>query len=588
MQKTLLDLNFDYWAIFLLFIIPAIIDLSIFIYVFFFLPQNRTNKVFAAFVFLLGIAQALDGIMRLSATAETAAEWSKISAAPWVFITSFGLLFSLRYSGWHLKFSSNLLIVLLFFPTIVLEFMIIADLNEVTIQRSEIWHWIANPKPSATTSIIYLWNSIIAFITLILFWLYYIQVRKDKSKNRFSLIIAVGNTIPFIVGITAEVIFPLFFGINNFPVSTISIIIFSLSILIAITKYRALDYSPKHQWKNILDTMNDGVLIVDTQDQIMYANKAFCAQVGFGYEELKGQIARNVLTDELDTRKKIEEIILERAEEKSSQFEVLLKTKNGKKIWTLISESPYLDAKGNVIGSIGIHTNIDDLKLANNELKLFIYKASHDLRSPIAAILGLTDLATSENDKEQIKNYLKMIDYSAKKLDATLINLVKNMQIKDINKFNEKINIEEVLEKVLKQFIGYEGFQQLEISKSILFNGDFLSNRLIIESIFQNIIENAIKYRKTNTSNSWLQISVQLIEKNIQIIFSDNGIGIDSSVKNRIFEMYFRGTENSKGSGLGLYLVNTGIDKLGGTIEVDSEKDQGTIIIITIPLFVRV
>lgn len=588
MQKTILNLNFDYLGIFLLFIIPALIDIGIFVYVFFFLSQNKTNKIFSAFVFLLGITQALDGIMRLSTTAETAVEWSKISAAPWVFISPLGLLFSLRYSGWHQKFSNNLLIVILFLPPILLEFLIIAGLNEVTIEKSEIWHWIANPKPSAATIIIYLWNSVTSFVMFILFWLYYIQVRKDKRKNRFSLLIAAGTAISFMIGITTEVIFPLVFGINDLPVSTISITIFSLSILIAITKYKAFDYSPKHQWKNILDTMNEGVLIVDNKDRIMYANKAFCWQTGFGYDELKGQVARNLLTNEQDTRKKIEETMLERLEKKSSQFEVLLKTKSGKNIWTLISGSPYFDIHGNVIGSIGIHTNISDLKLVNNELKLFIYKTSHDLRSPIAAVLGLTDLAMSENDIEQIKSYLKKIDYSAKKLDTALINLVKNMQIKDINEFNDKINVEEVLEEVLKQFIGYEGFQHLEISKSVLFNGDFLSNRLIIESIFQNIIENAIKYRKTNKSNAWLQISVQLIEENIQIIFSDNGIGIDSMFLNKIFEMYFRGTVNAKGSGLGLYLVKTGIDKLGGTIEVDSEKDQGTKITISLPLSVKI
>ena len=109
MQKNLFDISFDNWQVFLLFFIPALIDISIFVYVFFFLPQNRTNKTFSVFVLLLGIVQGIDGILRTSNSVETALEWSKLSMAPWVFITPLGLLFALRYTKWDKKFSNNLL-----------------------------------------------------------------------------------------------------------------------------------------------------------------------------------------------------------------------------------------------------------------------------------------------------------------------------------------------------------------------------------------------------------------------------------------------------------------------------------------------
>ncbi|HXB41546.1 MAG TPA: ATP-binding protein [Bacteroidia bacterium] len=584
MQKNLFHLSFDYWEVFLLFIIPALTDISIFIYAFFFLPQNKRNKAFSAFVLLLGIAQALDGIMRLSNTAETAMEWSRISAAPWVFITSFGLLFALRYTKWDRKFSNNLILTFLFLPSILLEFGIIGGLYEVSVEKSELWHWIANPKSTTATNMIYMWNTVTSLVTFVLFWLYYFKVRKDENRRDFSLLIAAGNTIPFVTGITSEVVFPLVLGIEDFPISTPAITIFSVSILIAIVKYKAFDYSPKHQWKNILETMNEGVLIVNNQDQIMYANKAFCEQTGYEFGELKGVIARNLLTDEIESKKKVEQVIKEREDKKSSQYEILIKTKRGQKIWTLISGSPYLDIHGNVIGSIGIHTNISELKLANNELKLFIYKASHDLRGPLASILGLTDLIHHENDKEKIKNYSAMIDYSAKKLDTVLINLAKNMQIKEIDRFDDEINFGELINETLKRFVGYEGFQYISITKEIMLEELFFSNKLIMESVFQNIIENAIKYRDLSFANPWLKISISKIENRIQIVFLDNGIGIEPSFQNRVFEMYFRGTETSKGSGLGLYLVKTAIDKLGGTIEVESKKNNGTKFLISLPV----
>ena len=140
MQKNLFNISFDNWQIFLLFIIPALINVSIFVYVFFFLPQNRTNKIFSVFVLLIGIAQGIDGILRTSNSFETAIEWSRLEAAPWVFITPVGLLFALRYTKWDKKFSNEFILSVLFLPAILLEFIIIAGLNEVSVEKSEMWN----------------------------------------------------------------------------------------------------------------------------------------------------------------------------------------------------------------------------------------------------------------------------------------------------------------------------------------------------------------------------------------------------------------------------------------------------------------
>ena len=185
MQNSLLNLNFDHWGVFLLFIIPALIDLSIFTYVFFFLPQNKTNKAFSAYVLLLGIAQALDGIMRMSTTAETALEWSKLTIVPWVFLTPIGVLFALRYTRWSKKIPQALLLALLFFPAIVFEFLIMAGFNKMVIIKSEYWNWIANPKDTVITNAIYAWNTVTSFISFLLYWIYYIRVRKDSKKRSF-------------------------------------------------------------------------------------------------------------------------------------------------------------------------------------------------------------------------------------------------------------------------------------------------------------------------------------------------------------------------------------------------------------------
>ena len=375
MLDKLLNLSFQDWDLSLLFFLPGLIDLGIFIYAYFFLPQNRTNLVFAIFVLLLGMSQVLDGVMRLSASAETAMVWAKISGAPWVFSMPLGILFALRYTGWYKKFRSNVLLAILFFPAIVLELLLIGSFEEYTIVPSEKWNWIANPKNTLITNTIYLWISVTAFISFGIYWLYYFYVRKDLSKRNFSLLIAAGNSVPFIAGILAEVVFPILFQVDDIPITAPSIAVFSVCIFIAIIKYKALDFSPKHQWENILETMNEGMMIVNNRDEIMYANKVFCEQIGYEFHELKGKVAYEMLVPESEDRDKITRALDSRLQGKSSQYEILLKTKKGQLLYVLISGSPYLDSKGKVIGSIGMFKDISDWKLANKELELFIYNA---------------------------------------------------------------------------------------------------------------------------------------------------------------------------------------------------------------------
>jgi PAS domain S-box-containing protein len=531
----------------------------------------------------MGIAQALDGIMRMSASADTALQWSEMTAATWIFITPFEVLFIFRYTGWSKKISDATVLTFLFSPAIILSFLIIAGLHKTTALRSEQWNWIINPQDTFVTNAAYLWGTILSLASFIMYWIYYIKVRKNKYKKTFSLLIAVGNSIPFVMAITAEVILPVVFKMDDIPISTPSIAIFSISILVAITKYKVFDYSPKHQWKNILETMNEGVLIVNNNDEIMYANKKLCEQLGYELNELKGKVARNLLTKEVGAEKIVLNAIEERKEKRSTQYEMLLKTKSGQKTWALISGSPYLDINGNVIGSIGIHTNIDELKLANSELKLFVYKASHDLRGPLASVLGLIGLIKQEKDKNEIMNYVEMIGASAKKLDTTLLTLTKSMEIREVKELKDKVDLEKLLKDVLERFEGYEGFDRMEIRKKISIKTPTVSSKVIMESIFQNIIENAIKYQNASIGNPFLEIYISESENGIELIFEDNGQGIGSESIPKIFDMYYRGSEKSKGSGLGLYLVKNGVDKLCGTIKVDSEMKKGTRFKILLP-----
>ncbi|MFN0200414.1 MAG: sensor histidine kinase, partial [Bacteroidia bacterium] len=112
----------------------------------------------------------------------------------------------------------------------------------------------------------------------------------------------------------------------------------------------------------------------------------------------------------------------------------------------------------------------------------------------------------------------------------------------------------------------------------------FFGDSLRIKIIFHNIINNSIRYQDTEKENSYLDVKVKVIDNQCCIIFQDNGIGISEQSKPRIFEMFYRGTEKADGSGFGLYMVKQAIEKLGGTIECESQEHEGTTFVVKLPI----
>ncbi len=361
MNEILFDLDFSRWDVILLNLIPAFINLSIFIYVIFFFPQNETNYIFLIFVFLIAILQLGDGFVRMSVSAETAEQWHRMSNASTMFALPFGILFTLSITRGIDTISNKFIFVSLFLPPIILLLFIITRLDQYLISKSDNWYWSVNPEPGIATSTIYLWISITSVILLVLLWYNFVHTEKGVKKRKQVLLLAWSCSIPVIGGLITEIIFPLLLKINSIPLSTPLLTIFSLGSFIAIKKYNLLEYSPKYKWNQILESMNEGILIVDNDDRIMYANKIFCELLGYEFKEINGKIANSILIDQSEMSK-IKGILEERKKNKSTQYEIQLKSKSGEKIWVVINGSPFTDKAGNIIGSIGIQTNINQEK----------------------------------------------------------------------------------------------------------------------------------------------------------------------------------------------------------------------------------
>lgn len=527
--------------------------------------------------------QASVGLTRLSINISDAENWYRVSEKIVLFVVLFGNLFIFSITGLYKKISDSLIFFALILPAILMYLCIDLKLDEFEIVVSETWYWNIKPIPNIFTSLNYIWVSFGGILMLLSLWYSYLKFSNDTIKREQIYILAIGFTIPISLGIITEIVFPMFLGREVIPLTASLVTAFSIVSIISISKYKMFNYSPKSQWQQIIETMNEGILIVNNDDEIMYANPAFCKESGYNFEEMDGRIASDFLLENEGDKQRIKNNIELRKADVSDQFELEMKTKSGKNIWMLVSATPYKNYRGEVIGSIGIHANITEIKTANKslensnaELELYIYKASHDLRSPLASILGLITIWKPELKDENSINYIKMIETTAKKLDNTLSELVKTMKVKGIKNFEDKINFDELINDILNKFSHYPGFERLQIQKDINITSEFISSKFIVDTILQNLIENAIKYQNTSIQNPFIQISINDIGEQLKITITDNGIGINEASQAKVFDMYYRGTNDSKGSGLGLYLVKKSLEKLQGEIVLKSNEGVGT------------
>jgi PAS domain S-box-containing protein len=266
------------------------------------------------------------------------------------------------------------------------------------------------------------------------------------------------------------------------------------------------------------------------------------------------------------------------------------------KVYFQIVYQPFRNLHGVITGVIVANTEItaqveakrqleqimQDLKDRNFELDQFVYKTSHDLRAPLMTILGLVNLIKGEALTDALSQYISMIESRVYKLDGFIKSTLDYSRNTRTEVVVEHIHLQSMLTEILSGLELMKDFARLTISTQIQ-EGVFYSDSFRLRIIFSNLLSNAIKYQDTEKKASWLKIKVKVNPKRVIIHLKDNGMGIDTSYQDRIFGMFVRATEQSEGSGLGLYIVKQAVVALQGTIEMKSKPGEGTDFVITLP-----
>ena len=263
---------------------------------------------------------------------------------------------------------------------------------------------------------------------------------------------------------------------------------------------------------------------------------------------------------------------------------------NGERKILHTTKMPYYSLEDEV-SILGVSIDLTEIKNAESELRKinfeldsFVYHASHDLRAPLCSLTGLLNLVKQEKDPIFRDMCVERAKNSVKKLDgfiAELTNLSRNSRLEVKT---QPIDFHKLLDDCLDDLKFMDEAKSVEIQRRIFDNYTFHSDPGRIRIVFMNLLSNAIKYQKKNTTErSQVQVEIEIEDDYAGIIITDNGIGIEDEYKEKVFDMFFRASENSFGSGLGLYIVKQVIERLRGKIELESQAGEGTTIKLFIP-----
>ena len=221
----------------------------------------------------------------------------------------------------------------------------------------------------------------------------------------------------------------------------------------------------------------------------------------------------------------------------------------------------------------------DELQKINLELDHFVYSISHDLRSPLLSIKGIIGLVLKSNTiSEENKKFLEMTMSSATRLDNTIQEILDYSRNSRLEVSNTSFDIKELIEIVFED-LRFSANTFTEIEFNVTCATTIFSDKPRLGVLLKNVIGNCIKYRKPDVASK-ITVGINEINNALQIEIKDNGEGIPPKHVEKVFDMFYRASTTSVGTGLGLYICKEIASKLGGQILLESELGVGTTVTI--------
>lgn len=347
-----------------------------------------------------------------------------------------------------------------------------------------------------------------------------------------------------------------------------------------------------------LDLIPQSVYAVEEDGSIVFANKSFASLCALDPEAVLGKNIRGIVPAGNDVNHFMQDLLAVLSSDEVS----------------ISSELPFLDAKGKThilyctkikftpAGSLcpvalGVASDITEIRAVsaerdqiildvirrNNDLEQFSYIVSHNLRAHLANILGITNLLEMGLvEKEEEETLLTELGTTSKKLDRVVRDINTTLQVRTgISEKKENVCLSSLVKEATESIYALRGEANFEIRSNFSGGDKIVTIRSYLYSIFLNLISNSIKYARPEVTPE-IEISSRKAEWGVELMFRDNGLGFEQKkYGDQIFGLYKRFHTHAEGRGMGLFMVKTQVEALGGSVKVESVPNNGTTFTIT-------
>lgn len=339
------------------------------------------------------------------------------------------------------------------------------------------------------------------------------------------------------------------------------------------------------RFKTIIQSLGDGVLILNKDKELVFYNPKFIRLLELNKPLMIGDKIDEILPQVINSQiNRISENYME-IQNLSEEYCVIPPVEKV----ILVQSSPILDERNEFLGTVTLLRDITEVKRVEQVKNQFVNMVAHELKAPIAAIVGYLDMISNRTLGEDLESYDKFVQRSILRAQA-LQQLVNDLL--DLSRMNtgtirrelKEINLSEILSEVLEFYEEEARKRQITLESNIEPDITWTADAEEMRRLFSNFISNGIKYNK---DNGLLTIGLRQKNHGIEISFTDTGIGMNEKEIENLFKEFYRAknkyTSQIPGTGLGLSIAKKIIDQYNGTIRVESAPMQGTTFIISFP-----
>ncbi|MDC6387869.1 PAS domain S-box protein [Maribacter sp. PR1] len=346
----------------------------------------------------------------------------------------------------------------------------------------------------------------------------------------------------------------------------------------------------EQKFKSLIEQASDGIFLTDFNGNMIDANIRGVEMFGYSKSELLKQNIKNLATNEELENLPIRFQELNLGQSVLSERQLLRKDKSS--FYGEVSAKKLND--GVILGIVRdiserkeerkkLENKNRELKKTNSELDSFVYSASHELRAPLTSLLGLVDIMKKEESESEKLVNLNMMENSITRLDDFIGEIIQYSQNKHLDVKIEKINFSTLIDRSLEDLWYLKNTSGINVVKEINNKEPFFSDKRRVTVLLNNFISNAIKYHDLEKRSPSIWINVIINSKEASIIIKDNGMGIDKESQTKIYNMFYRATAKVMGSGIGLFIVQEILEKLRGSVSLESELNMGSTFTIKLP-----